>query len=83
MGLFGPVTGVPDALELGVPKLAGWKRGNDGSRRCIAGPLVDDWRDWTWGRRRPEGMARGSVLGERGELTVGMFRAGDIVEVVL
>lgn len=47
LGLLGPVTGVPEVLELGVPKLAGWKRGKEGSRRCIAGPEVDDWRECT------------------------------------
>lgn len=45
----------------------------------MAGPLVEDWRELTWGRRRPGGTAKGSVLGESGELTEGMLRAGDMI----
>jgi hypothetical protein len=74
-GLLGPVTGVPAWLEFwDDAKLAGWKRGSDGSLRC-PGPL-EDWRELRFGRRRAcDGMASGSDLGDKGELTEGMLRS--------
>jgi hypothetical protein len=82
VGLLGPETGVTAALEFWEEaKLAGWKRGKEGSLRWAAGPLLEDWREVGAGRRRAcEGMAMGSPLGDRGELTDGMLRAVDIVE---
>jgi hypothetical protein len=82
VGLLGPETGVTAALEFWEDaKLAGWKRGKEGSLRWAAGPLLEDWREVGAGRRRGcEGMAMGSPLGDRGELTDGMLRAVVIVE---
>jgi hypothetical protein len=58
--------------------LAGWKRGNDGSLKCPDAEVgaFEDWRELRLGRRRAcEGMASGSVLGDRGELMEGMLRS--------
>jgi hypothetical protein len=56
-------------------KLAGWKRGSDGSLKFAAVP-DEDWRACTGGRRRAcDGMARDStpILGESGG---GILRSG-------
>jgi len=60
---------VAAALELwDKVKLAGWKRGSDGSLK-LAAVLDEDWRACTGGLRRAcDGMARDStpILGESG-----------------
>ena len=54
--------------------MAGWKRGKEGNIRCPG--AFEDWREaWPVRRRACDGMARGSVLGDRGELTEGMLRS--------
>jgi hypothetical protein len=76
-GEFGPVVGVAAALEFwDEAKLAGWKRGSDGSLKFAAVP-DEDWRAWTGGllRRACEGMASDStpILGDSGG---GILRSG-------
>jgi hypothetical protein len=77
LGLLGPVIGVTAWLEFwDDAKLAGWKRGRDGSLRCPEDVAFEDWRELRFGRRRAcDGMASGSDLGERGELMEGMLRS--------
>jgi hypothetical protein len=75
LGLFGPVTGVTAWLEFWEDaKLAGWKRGSEGNRKCPG--AFEDGRPLRAGRRRAcDGMASGSALGDNGELTEGMLRS--------
>lgn len=69
---MGPVVGVPETLEFWDGKLAGWKRGSEGSLSWAAVP-VEFWRICGGGWRRAcDGMARDVILGESGEL--GMLR---------
>jgi hypothetical protein len=71
------VTGVAARLEpCEDAKLAGWKRGRDGS---LSWPgSFDDRRALRAGRLRAwDGMSRGPDLGESGEVTDGMVRSAD------
>ena len=53
VGLLGPETGVTATLEFCEDaKLAGWKRGKEGSLRWAAGPVLEAWREVGAGRRR-------------------------------
>ena len=69
------MTGVAARLEpCEDAKLAGWKRGSDGSLSW-PGPF-DDRRALGPGRRRAcDGMSRGPDLGESGDVTDGMVRS--------
>lgn len=74
--MLGPVTGVAAALELWEPKLAGWKRGREGSLKSAE--LVEEcWRPGGGRRGACDGSARLSILlgenGDMGGLPVGML----------
>lgn len=71
---MGPVAGVAATLEFcEEAKLAGWKRGREGSRSAAAVP-DECWRLWGTGRtrREDEGMPRFCILGDSGEPGGGM-----------
>lgn len=61
-----PTSGVLAELECCEGKLAGWKRGSDGSLRDDEPVLVCLTCGGGW-RRACEGIARDSILGERGD----------------